>query len=43
MEASTQQTIERKYELLRALLDERGRRFWAAVEAHEVVGVGFHW
>nr|MBS0020489.1 ISAzo13 family transposase [Gammaproteobacteria bacterium] len=36
MEASTQQTIARKYELLRALLDERGRRFWAAVEAHEV-------
>jgi hypothetical protein len=36
METSAQQIIARKYELLRALLDERGRRFWAAIEAHEV-------
>jgi hypothetical protein len=36
MEASVQQAVQRKYELLGDLLDERGRRFWAAAEASEL-------
>jgi transposase len=36
MEASVQQAVQRKYELLGDILDERGRRFWAAAEASEL-------
>ena len=36
MEASAQQAIQRKYEVLGKILDERGRRFWAAAEAGEL-------
>ena len=36
MEAPAQQAVRRKYELLGRILDERGRRFWAAVEAAEL-------
>ena len=36
MEASAQQAVRRKYELLGKILDERGRRCWAAVEAGEL-------
>lgn len=36
MEASVQQAVQRKYELLGGILDERGRRFWAAAEASEL-------
>ena len=36
MEASAQQAIQRKYEVLGKILDERGRRFWAATEAGEL-------
>lgn len=36
MEASVQQAVQRKYKLLGDLLDERGRRFWAAAEASEL-------
>jgi len=31
MDTVTQQSIQRKYELLGEILDERGRRLWAAV------------
>lgn len=36
MDASVQQAVQRKYELLGDILDERGRRFWAAAEASEL-------
>jgi len=36
MEASSQQAIQRKYELLGNIFDERSRRYWAAAEASEL-------
>jgi hypothetical protein len=36
MEATVEQSIRRKYELLGGILDERGRRLWAAVEASQI-------
>jgi hypothetical protein len=36
MDSITEQVIQRKYELLSDLLDERGRRLWAAVEAGQL-------
>jgi hypothetical protein len=36
MEAMAEQSIQRKYELLGGILDERGRRLWAAAEASQL-------
>jgi len=36
MEAITEQALQRKYERLGEILDERGRRWWAAIEANEL-------
>ena len=36
MEASLQRAVQRKYEILGAILDERARRVWAATEASEL-------
>jgi DNA-binding phage protein len=36
MDAIAEQSIYRKCEMLGAILDERGRRLWAAVEASQL-------
>jgi transposase len=39
MDATTEKSIQQKYDLLKGILDERGRRLWAAIEA-ELLGRG---
>jgi transposase-like protein len=36
MDAVAEQSIHRKFEMLGAILDDRGRRLWAAVEASQL-------
>ena len=40
MDAKAEYSIQLKYELLSDILDERGRRLWAAVEARQLARGG---